>query len=76
MVISLDGFSQQINLNVDYVNTQIRSKRVELGLEINKGRNERFNGTIKIAFGSNTSSMTSYNVGTVSPNEDYNLKTY
>jgi len=76
LVVSLDGFSQQINLNIDYVNTQIRSKRVELGLEINKGINERFNGTVKIAFGSNTTSMTSYNVGTVSPNEDYNLKTY
>ena len=42
------GFSQQIKINIDYANSQIRSKRVELGLEVNKGVN--FNGNVPLYF--------------------------
>jgi gliding motility-associated-like protein len=69
-------FSQEITLNVDYVNTEIRSKRVKLALEVNKKRDLYFNGTVKIAFGTNSSTLTTYTVGTISDSEDYNLKTY
>ena len=49
LLFSSLGFSQQIKINIDYANSQIRSKRVELGLEVNKGVN--FNGNVKISFG-------------------------
>ncbi|MDG1686503.1 MAG: hypothetical protein P8I28_03815, partial [Flavobacteriaceae bacterium] len=69
-------FSQEIALSVDYVNTEIRSKRVKLALEINKKKDLYFNGTVKIAFGTNSSTLTTYDVGTISDTENYNLKTY
>ena len=68
-------FSQEIALSVDYVNTEIRSKRVKLALEINKKKDLYFNGTVKIAFGTNSSTLTTYDVGTISDTENYNLKT-
>jgi hypothetical protein len=69
-------FSQEIVLSVDAVNTEIRSKRVELVLLINKKEDLYFNGTVKIAFGTNSSTLTTYDVGTISDTENYNLKTY
>ena len=69
-------FSQEIVLSVDAVNTEIRSKRVELVLLINKKEDLYFNGTVKIAFGTNSSTLTTYYVGTISDTENYNLKTY
>ena len=69
-------FSQEININVDYVNTEIRSKRVKLALEVNKKKELYFNGTVKVAFGTNSSTLTTYTVGSISDTEDYNLRTY
>ena len=68
-------FSQEININVD-ISTEIRSKRVKLALEVNKKKDLYFNGTVKVAFGTNSSTLTTYTVGTISDTEDYNLKTY
>mgnify|MGYP001369747591 FL=1 len=68
-------FSQEIAINVD-VSTEIRSKRVDLVLEINKKKDLYFDGTVKVAFGTNSSTLSTYVVGTVSNTENYNLKKY
>jgi len=65
---------QQIKLNIDHANSEIRSKRVRLGLEVNKG--VTFSGVVKIFFGTDSNTLTTHVVGNVLDSEEYNLKTY
>jgi hypothetical protein len=65
---------QQLRLNIDHANSEIRSKRVKLALEVNKGID--FSGTIKISFGADTNSLSTQTIASVLNSEDYNLKTY
>lgn len=65
---------QQLRLNIDHANSEIRSKRVKLGLEVNKGIT--FNGVVKISFGSDSNNLTTHVVENVLDSEEYNLKTY
>ena len=64
---------QRISIEQDFTRTEIRTKRVELGLEINHGVN--FSGDLFISFGSNTNSLTTQLVATVSSTQTYNPKT-
>ncbi|MDC0001052.1 gliding motility-associated C-terminal domain-containing protein [Flavobacteriaceae bacterium] len=68
-------------MNLDFKNSQIRSQRIELGLEVNPSIS--FNGTLKISFGTTSSSvsMTTHVVASISDQEDFttyenNTKTY
>ena len=74
LLVTTHVSGQQLKLNIDYANSEIRSKRVKLALEVNKGID--FNGTIKISFGTNTTSLTTQTIESVLDSEDYNLKTY
>ena len=66
--------AQQLKLNIDYQNSEVRSKRVKLALEVNKGID--FDGVIKISFGADINSLTTHTIDNVLVSEDYNLKTY
>ena len=81
MLSALTLCAQDINLNLDFKNSQIRSQRIELGLEVNPSIS--FNGTLKISFGTTSSSvsMTTHVVASISDQEDFttyenNTKTY
>ncbi|MDB4062446.1 gliding motility-associated C-terminal domain-containing protein [Flavobacteriaceae bacterium] len=81
MLSALTLGAQDINLNLDFKNSQIRSQRIELGLEVNPSIS--FNGTLKISFGTTSSSvsMTTHVVASISDQEDFtayenNTKTY
>ena len=81
MLSALTLGAQDINLNLDFKNSQIRSQRIELGLEVNPSTS--FNGTLKISFGTTSSSvsMTTHVVASISDQEDFtayenNTKTY
>jgi len=81
MLSALTLGAQDINLNLDFKNSQIRSQRIELGLEVNPSIS--FNGTLKISFGTTSSSvsMTTHVVANISDQEDFtayenNTKTY
>lgn len=69
-------FAQDINLNIDLPNTQIRSTRVELALEVNKRTDFTFDGIIKIEFGASTASLTTHVVDSISSGEEFNLKSF
>jgi len=76
---SIFSWSQDIIINQDFTKSEIRTKRVELVLEVNHGVN--FSGNVYISFGTNTSSLTTQQVDTVSATTNYNpitdyLKTY
>ena len=66
--------AQQLKLNIDYQNSEVRSKRVKLALEVNKGID--FDGVIKISFGADINSLTTHTIDNVLVSDDYNLKTY
>ena len=57
--------AQDVVLSLDYTKTEIRTKRVELAVEINHGVN--LSGTLVLEFGPSTSSLTTYTVATISP---------
>ena len=65
--------AQDIIISQDFTKTEIRTKRVELGLEVNHGVN--LSGNLYISFGTNTSSLTTQLVATVSSTQDYDPKT-
>ena len=69
-------FAQDINLNINLPNTQIRSTRVELALEVNKRTDFTFDGIIKIEFGASTASLTTQVVDSISSIEEFNLKSF
>ena len=56
--------AQDIIISQDFTETEIRTKRVELGLEVNHGVN--LSGNLYISFGTNTSSLTTQLVATIS----------
>ena len=65
--------AQDIIISQDFTETEIRTKRVELGLEVNHGVN--LSGDLYISFGTNTSSLTTQLVATVSSTQNYDSKT-
>ena len=65
--------AQDVVLSLDYTKTEIRTKRVELAVEINHGVN--LSGSLILEFGPSTSSLTTYTVATISPTTNYNPKT-
>jgi len=65
--------AQDIIISQDFTKTEIRTKRVELGLEVNHGVN--LSGNLYISFGTDTRSLTTQLVGTVSSTQDYDPKT-
>ena len=58
IICSLPLSAQEIILNSDFKNTQIRSQRVELAVAINPS--ESFAGDLKISFGTSTTSLTTH----------------
>ncbi len=65
--------AQEIVISQDFTKTEIRTKRVVLGLEVNHGIN--LGGELYISFGTNTNSLTTQLVTTVSTTQTYDPKT-
>ena len=74
LLVTTHVSGQQLKLNIDYSNSEVRSKRVKLALEVNKGID--FSGAIKISFGADVNSLSTQTIDRVLYSEDYNLKTY
>lgn len=74
LLVTTHVSGQQLKLNIDYSNSEVRSKRVKLALEVNKGID--FSGAIKISFGADVNSLSTQTIDSVLDSEDYNLKTY
>ena len=73
LVCFYNNAQQQVVVKNDRTLSEIRTKRAELAIEINHGIN--FRGELYLKFGTNTSSLTTQHVGTISPTENYNQKT-
>ncbi|MGI9541106.1 MAG: hypothetical protein ACR2MI_03510, partial [Flavobacteriaceae bacterium] len=69
IICSLPLSAQEIILKSDFKNTQIRSQRVELAVEINPS--ESFAGDLKISFGTSTTSLTTHLVASISDQDDF-----
>lgn len=74
VICSLSLSAQEIILKSDFKNTQIRSQRVELAVEINPS--ESFAGDLKISFGTSTTSLTTHLVASISDQDDFTTYEY
>ncbi|MDC6478854.1 hypothetical protein PQZ08_03220, partial [Flavobacteriaceae bacterium] len=66
----------QIVITPDYTQSEIRTKRAELSVLVNKAEDLSFSGTVFIDFGENPDNLTAESVGVILPTENFNEKNY
>jgi len=70
------GNQTQFIINYDRKNTQIRSVRVKIALEVNKKTDLDASGNLDFYFGEDPNSLTKTQIGTISSSDLFNLKTF
>ena len=70
------GSQSNFIINYDRRQSETRSERVKIALEVNKSSSLLVSGDIELYFGEDPNNLTKHVVGSISQNEDFNLKTF
>ena len=70
------GSQTNFIINYDRRQSETRSERVKIALEVNKSRGLAISGDIELYFGEDKNNLTKHVIGSITSNEDFNLKTF
>ena len=70
------GDQSNFIINYDRRQSETRSERVKIALEVNKSVSLLISGDIELYFGDDPNNLTKYVIGSIGQNEDFNLKTF